>query len=37
MSRKLAATNTYMNRSHERKLPVEVIATSASAAIGTAR
>ena len=36
MTRKLATTNTYMNRSQLRKLPVEVIATSATAAIGTA-
>ena len=33
---KFVATNTYMNRSQRRKLPVAVIATSATAATGTA-
>jgi hypothetical protein len=32
---KFVATNTYMNRSQRRKLPVAVIATSAAAAAGT--
>ncbi len=36
ITRKLATTNTYMKRSQLRKLPVAVIATSASAATGTA-
>ena len=36
MTRKLATTNTYMKRSQLRKLPVEVIATRATAASGTA-
>jgi hypothetical protein len=35
-TRKLATTNTYMNRSQLRKLPVAVIAINATAAIGTA-
>src|SRR5450631_3027437 len=34
-TRKLANTNTNIERSQERKLPVTVIATSATAAIGT--
>jgi hypothetical protein len=32
---KLVTTNTYMNRSQRRKLPVAVIAISAAAASGT--
>ena len=35
MTKKLANTNTYMKRSHRRKLPVAVIAMRATAAIGT--
>src|SRR5579875_3974328 len=35
MTRKLAKMKTNMNRSHRRKLPVAVIAMSATAATGT--
>jgi len=37
ITRKLATTNRYMKRSQLRKLPVEVIPISATAASGTAR
>ncbi len=35
ITRKLTAMNTNMNRSHRRKLPVAVITTSVTAAMGT--
>ena len=37
MTRKFTAMKTNMNRSHRRKLPVAVMATSPTAAMGTER